>query len=160
MILYGVEIPDEKLIEAGWTPPAKKEAKNRWRGNENNTYFYINLHGNITYTCESGCLEDEARYLLGNYFRTKEDAKKARDKQLAYMRLQDALLEYNDGWEPDWDDEHVKKYYVYWDMESIRFALIERRVCNYAFGLVGTREACERLIAEHEDDLRAVWGLE
>jgi len=160
MKIDGVEIPDEKLIEAGWTPPAKKEVKKRWRGDDEHPYFYINLYGNVTSAPESRYTEDNARYLLGNYYSSKKEAEKARDKQLAYMRLQDALLEYSDGWEPDWSDGEHAKYVIYWNHRRRAFVADKRFEWQYEGVFVGTKEACERLIKEHEDDLRAVWGLE
>ena len=158
MILYGVEIPDEKLVELGWTPP-KKKAKKRWRGNENDTYFYVNPYCNVTSSPERWEAVDDARYLLGNYYSSKEEAEKALDKQLAYMRLQDALLEYNDGWEPDRSDGFQDNFFIVYSHYDNCFRSEHTNGYETNGGLFGTSNACKRLIEEHEDDLMVVWGL-
>ena len=154
MKIDGVEIPDEKLIEAGWTPPT--EARKRWKAARGDKYWFLTVRRKSDF----GAPEDISRHCAGNYYRTREEAEKARNKQLAYMRLQDALLEYNDGWEPDWGDDGQAKFAICFDCNHNKFGVALSQAVKAETSLYGTREACERLLEEHEDDLRIVWGLE
>ena len=160
MKIDGVEIPDEKLIEAGWVSPAKKVLRERWRAEENGKYWYAHDIGDVMRGRECGYYEDDVRYLLGNYYRTKEEVEKARDKQIAYMRLTDALLKYNDGWDPKWLTDLESRYTICYNKYSRYFYPISVSGEAMLPVLYGQKYACERLIVEHEDDLRTVWGLE
>lgn len=57
------------------------ESQKRWRGNLKNTYWFIDPRGNIDFTLELFLTEDDVRYEIGNYFRTKEEAQNAVDNK-------------------------------------------------------------------------------
>ena len=62
---------------------------------------------------------DNARYETGNYFRTKEEAKKTVEKIKIYARLKDLALRLNEGREVNWDDSAQDKWYIYYEYNSL-----------------------------------------
>lgn len=48
--------------------------KKRWRAESEEAYFYINNYCEITSDNEFFCVEDDARYCFGNYFKTEREA--------------------------------------------------------------------------------------
>lgn len=51
----------------------------RWRAKKGEKYYYINSSGEVSEETEVFYWCDKERYLIGNYFRTEELAKKARE---------------------------------------------------------------------------------
>lgn len=49
----------------------------RWRAEFDGAYYFVGAVG-VSSCCETHCDIDNGRYELGNYFRTKEEAEKAR----------------------------------------------------------------------------------
>lgn len=73
----------DKLKEAGyhWNPDEKKlEPMPKWRAIEEDFYYYLNSFADVIKTSETNDMPDNVRYNLGNYFRTKEAAKKVADE--------------------------------------------------------------------------------
>lgn len=48
----------------------------RWRAEFDGAYYFVGAEG-VVPCCETHCSIDNGRYELGNYFRTKGDAKRA-----------------------------------------------------------------------------------
>lgn len=77
----------QRLIDAlksdgyQWNAEAKKIEKIRWRANKNETYYSVNIT-----PFYDECLDfDNDCYNAGNYFKTKEDAEKAKVKIIAAL---------------------------------------------------------------------------
>lgn len=60
--------------------PIPKEAleRPRWRARINHTYYYINSDGNIASDIDNGLYLDDARFKVGNYFKTSEEARQSK----------------------------------------------------------------------------------
>lgn len=54
-------------------------------------------------------------YDLGNYFQTKEEAKKTFEKIKIYTQLKDLALRLNNGEEIDWENGNQIKYFIYYE---------------------------------------------
>lgn len=52
--------------------------KNRWRAMKNGKYYFVGTFWDIYDGLDSYCCCDHIRFKSGNYFRTREDAEKAR----------------------------------------------------------------------------------
>jgi len=87
----------------------------RPRAEFNKLYNYITDNGFIYSDQEAHMNTDQLHYDLGNYFLTLEEAERARDRQLAYVRMTDAIREANEGWVADVMDVNQRKYYPYLD---------------------------------------------
>lgn len=46
----------------------------RWRANKFESYCYINEYSGVTWCDETNHIVDDKRYVLGNYFKTREEA--------------------------------------------------------------------------------------
>lgn len=68
-----------KMEEKGlcWNAKEKSVEKIRWRAKEGEDYYCITERGHVVGDEEGGLPEDIERYEFGNYFRTREQAKKA-----------------------------------------------------------------------------------
>lgn len=94
-----------KLVEKG-----NKTNKRRERLE---TYYFISDKGAICCKCALGVI-NEIRYRLGNYFKTKEEAEFARNKQLIYQKLKDYALEHTTE-EFDWNSPNQFKWFIRYD---------------------------------------------
>lgn len=90
------------------------------KGNETNKkrerledYYFINSKGAICREHALGVI-NEIRYRLGNYFKTKEEAEFARNKQLIYQKLKDYALEHTTE-EFDWNSPNQFKWFIRYD---------------------------------------------
>ena len=72
------ELLFDKMEEQGlrWNAEEKRVEKIRWRAKYNGVYFFITFNGKINSENDMYCALDNQRYNFGNYFRTREQAKK------------------------------------------------------------------------------------
>lgn len=84
------------------------EEPTRWRANKGEIYYFIETDGSVHFIYEIGLKYDDAKYEIGNYFKTEEEAKKAAEWLKAFTTLRDDTK----GFEPDWKNETQKKWYV------------------------------------------------
>lgn len=86
----------------------------RWRGVKDRFYWYIEGDCEVYGEYEKDDDYDNARYEIGNYFRTKEEAKEAVEKMKIYMRLKDLALRLNEGKKIDGTNSNQYKYHIYY----------------------------------------------
>lgn len=69
----------DKMKEQGlrWNAKEKRVEKINWRAERGKKYFVSGCSGNLGICIENDCIFDNHLYEFGNYFRTKEQAKKA-----------------------------------------------------------------------------------
>lgn len=93
----------EKMY-ASLTPPNK-----RWRAEKDDEYYYITERGFATFKKEIGSGLDDARYELGNYFETREQAEFEAERLKVITELKEWATPVN---EFDWKDNfnYEKKY--------------------------------------------------
>ena len=137
----------------------KPESYGRERLRHGAGYYYINERGQLVNgEMESGHHFDEFRFKAGNYYHTKEKAEKARDRQLAYVRITDAIREQNKGWVPDWTNTTSNKYLFIYDngleVDSNQF------IRQLPDELYGTRKSILYVIKHHADDIKLYLGVE
>ena len=118
--LDGVEVSIAALKAAGFVRQ-EQSSKKRWRADYDAEYFYFRDDGAVDYHREANDVIDNHLYAMGNYFRTNEEAEAYRDRQLATMRVLDALREYEGDWVADWDGYNQNKYSAFWDGYSDSF---------------------------------------
>lgn len=90
-------------------------------------YFYIDSKGDIEYS-KNEWNEDvvEDHKLIGNYFKTKEEA----EKHLEYLKAKVIIKQDTKGFKPDWKDIAEDKYYGFWDasakiLDWIRISILQ-----------------------------------
>ena len=91
----------------------------RWRGVKDRFYWYIEGDCEVYGEYEKDDDYDNARYEIGNYFRSKEEAEKVVEKIKIYTRLKDLALRLNEGREVNWDDSAQDKWYIYYEYNSL-----------------------------------------
>lgn len=94
----------------------KQTSGARWKAQKNKRYYYFASCGDIKEDYDN-CYVDTIRYYLGNYFRTKEEAKKIIEKIKIYTQLKDLALKLNKGREICWNDFKQAKYCISRDVE-------------------------------------------
>lgn len=91
----------------------------RWRGAKDRFYWYIESDCKVYAEYEKDDDYYNARYKIGNYFRTKEEAEKTIEKIKIYARLKDLALRLNEGREVNWDDSAQDKWHIYYEYNSL-----------------------------------------
>lgn len=139
-----------------WMKEEKKNFK-RWRAEKGWKYYKIFSEWFIDKTSEDYMSFDNKRYNLWNYYKTKEEAERARDLQLAIVRVNDAIDEANEWWVADYKKSEFKyiinycnwfETYIYQDRN---FWLIVKE-CK-------TIEIAKRIINEFTSELNLIFNI-
>lgn len=84
----------------------------RWRAKKNELYWFISSAVTVSSSREENDPVDETRYRIGNYYKTREEAKEAIEKMKIYMQLKDLALRLNKGEKIDWDNSTSAKWSI------------------------------------------------
>lgn len=143
----------EILVCEGWTPPEKPKGK-VWKPEDGEKYWVIECYGETHHSYWGNDNIDNGRLAMGNVYPTKEAAELARDRQLAKVRVINALREYEGDWEADWDDNSQRKHkaVVDWPAKDVRINNNNAYV-SVETELYSSEEAWERVIEEMEADV-------
>lgn len=66
-------------------------------------------------TYDTADKEDKHIFEHGLYFNTEEEAEQHLKERKLLFKLQQWAKEKNEGWEPDWEEDEEKKWYVYYN---------------------------------------------
>lgn len=130
-----------RLVEKG----NKKKSK-VWKPADREKYYYIRNDGEVYYAFyEKYCSVDCGNYLLGNCFRTEEEAKFAVEKIKVTTELK-RFAEENNEKELDWDKYRQPKYHLVYNYESKN--IIIDYTCKHKFNSIyfSSREITEKAI--------------
>ena len=83
----------------------------RWRACDDQLYFKIDNLGDVEEIVEIGYSSDDYRYNTGNYFKTEKEAEQHKAYLLALQTIKDDV----EGFAPDWENSHEKKWFGYYD---------------------------------------------
>lgn len=156
-----IEVDEKELVKAGYVK-TKKEYE-RWRANHGQNYYCVlPPKGSISLTETLG-VYDNFLYNTGNYYQTEELAQAALDRQLALVRVNDRIMELNEGWEPGIEEEVGSKPFT-----EIRYSFFDK--CFYTWNIWGVVskpkvdfikkiEFGNQIISECEDDLKVIFGV-
>lgn len=118
-------------------------------------YFGIDYKGSVVPCEENNHRLDAACFDLGNYYYTEQEALLARDKQLAYVRITDALRDAEGDWVANWSNNSQSKCYIHYDHVASAVQLTYCRTTQIAPSeLYSSKEAWEQVIATHADDIK------
>lgn len=131
-----------------------------WRAKKGERYYYA--VGAIVLTAyEEGENIDTIYWRSGNYHQTEEETK----KRIAYREAKDtvrlAILAANQGWKPDWANEHECKYRVFYNHEANQFQMTVHVHHQECLGLpyAKNNEIVQSIIKDYENELKVIWGL-
>lgn len=82
------------------------------------TYTYIDIHNGEIKICnaiDEHSSIDTNRFLNNNYFHTDERGKEIFSELNRFLKTQRLHDEFCCGYVPDWNNENIRKYYVYYD---------------------------------------------
>ena len=88
-----------------------------WKPKKGDTYYYIGSVGSIFNYDYREDISDEAHLNIGNYFKTKEDAKHMVEKFKVIRELQKFANENNEE-KIDWKNFNQCKYKIFYDAED------------------------------------------
>lgn len=120
--------------------------------------YYLSTSLEIDYNIEANDEIDNSFYNYWNYYRTEEEAEKARDKQLAIVRVNDRIDELNEWWLHDTISTEAK-YYIcsYWSEYIIDACFYEGYSFNFKY--MKTRKIAQQIIDEMKDDLDLIFNI-
>ena len=94
----------------------KKEFRLTYPEHEETLYYISNASANI---CDIYFFDNDNFsknvFEHGLYFKTKEEAEQSLKERKLLFKLKQWVKEKNDGWEPDWEKDEGKKWYVYYN---------------------------------------------
>ena len=152
-------------IEYEITPVARHEKPSgkRWRAEKYGQYFSMAPNGEIVDYYDDYERVDNYLYNTGNYYKTAEEAARARDKQLALVRVTDKLreIEADVGWVINWDYIDQEKHVVSYSRKFNKFdSIFTLRDEQPWFGIYSCRSAINHVIEHMQDDLKLIFGVE
>lgn len=145
----------QSVAMADWLEEIPEEYK-RWRAERGETYYHISDDGEVYDDTEEYHSLDGGCYLIGNYFKTREEAEKAVEWLKAFAILRDDTK----GFKPDWRSELQYKWYVYYSHSEKELAAswiwTQQEEVLY-FASAGDAEAS---IKNHEREWLTYFGVE
>ena len=125
-------------------------------------YFFIS--GELTYDFEQkypyffDTSLTKENSSIGNYFKSKEDA----EMVIRAMQIEHAIrirrIELNEGWEPDWGNMNLKKYFIFYENSKyIKNDILPEYLYSVnslpVFGYYKTYEIARQIIDEFKEEL-------
>lgn len=156
---FGVHYNGDNISEWLEELPTANEYE-RWRADVDEHYYYISANGKVCQDKESAVpWADDARFTLGNYFKTEKGA----GKVLKYLSALTVVQEDAKGFVPDWTNSD-KKWYVecnYYSDNRLGVDFTERVQRTGAFSLpyFKTREDAEMSIAKHRSEWETIFNV-
>lgn len=143
------------ILDSDWFEEAPEENK-RWRAGIGEHYWYLDSNGEAYITTEREDDIDDARFSIGDYFKTEEEAQKARDWLKAFTVLRDDTK----GFTPNWKDEAEDKYFVIYDHPTDELWVDSD--FRYQKNLIyfRSREDAEASIEKHKKEWLTYLGVE
>lgn len=105
---YEVDVTEQQIKEI------EKTSKKRWRAHKGDIYWHAGTDGKTYVSFEYYREYDDFNYLIGNYFKTEEEAKEHKKKLIYQQQYRDYVNEHNKC-EFDWKNQHQFKYYAYYN---------------------------------------------
>lgn len=130
-----------------------------WRAHEEGGYWFIDEEFNrLSWKKDIRGDYDKSRWLSGNYFMTREQAKRKLEYDKALMRIKRYIRKNFGHFEPDWEDPNQKKFYIFYCNQECK---LERNYCGISQDLnnlpyLQTEQQCNQLIKDMEEDLKIV----
>ena len=139
----------------------EKEYK-RWRADHFDPYFIIDIDWSIQSYFEEWDKEDNFLYSIHNYFQTEKEAIKERDKRLAIVRVNDAILSLNEWWKEEWNNRGQEKWCIMYNNDK---KLFESGFNTYMIEWnllyrIKSEEIADKIIKEHQEYLKLIFWVE
>ena len=134
---------------------ANKPKSKVWKPEENKDWYYFltPAYGEkcINYCFFGGGAFDKTNYIIGNCFRTKEEAEFALERLKVIAEMKRYIAEHDDV-ELDWDKFVQNKYYLYCDHTNVHNHIcidsFHSTQCNEKSLYASSKEILENMIKE------------
>ena len=126
---------------------------------ENEYYFTVSLDGDVTSSMWTNHNFDTTRYSQGNAFKTKEEAKRERDRRALLTRFRQFRDKCNGYWKPDFSQHLVDKYSIQFNYAISDFVTVYSGH-NDTFSLFGyfkNEDDAERAIELFGDEIKRLY---
>lgn len=138
-----------------------KQSFKRWRAEEGKKYYHVYASdGRVEISCptEHNDSQDQYYYLTGNYFQTEQEAKAYKARQEAIGRVTHAIIEANEGWEPEDDDI---MWTISWNTNGYRplNLMHNSTMLPVLFPWMNTRGIALSIISSHKEDLDLIFNM-
>lgn len=152
-----ITLNGKKYVE--YIEPEKKYK--RWRADHFDPYFIIDIDWSIQSYFEEWDKEDNFLYSIHNYFQTEKEAIKERDKRIAIVRVNDAILSLNEWWKPDWKDDYEEKYSIIYEYQYNSFSIANNSYTkrDLSISYMKSEEIADKIIKEHQEDLKLIFDI-
>ena len=126
-----------------------------WTPKKDDEYFWMNSYGETQPDVWDGDSIDSMRLALGMVYRTEEECEKARDRELAEVRLQRTST-----FKPDFENGKGG-WAVYYDHGHETLAVCELDDCDAGEPVrYATREEAKKSIEENREDWKIYFGID
>ena len=122
----------------------------------NDTYYVIDLDGEIVDNWWGNDNWDKKMSLIGNFFYSKQEAEKELDRRILSTRFRRFRDKCNGDWKPKLRE---LKYYIFLNCTDFNCSVSYDTVCN-AFNLFGYfkhKTDCKRAIELFGDEIKRLW---
>lgn len=131
-----------------WFEEIEESENKRWRGKLGETYWFLSDNGSLYFKTEDNNKIDNYRYLVGNYFKTIEEARTYKK----YLLARQVLLDDAEGGK--WDEHGCNNWnavYAHNNWGALHFM-------SYMPGLIyfQDQETLEKSLKEHRDQWEIV----
>ncbi len=135
-----------------------KQSFKRWRAENGGEYFFVDSCGFVESGYDSNHTAENYRHLTGNYFQTREEAESHKARQEAIGRVTHAIVEANEGWEPEDDDI---MWTISWNTNGYRplNLMHNSTMLPVLFPWMNTRGIALSIISSHKEDLDLLFNL-
>lgn len=154
-----------KTIEAEFNDEDLKELTKEevpdvlWRVKKGEIYYTIK-NGEIDDYEEENDIYDDSCWLIGDYYRTQEEAGKEIEKRKAIMRIRRCSAEKWGEFVPDWSDHDQVKFFIYYDHEKQSFyGDYNHYIQNLSFIYFEKQEHIDEVIKNFEKDLKLIFDI-
>lgn len=139
----------------------KKDNKTVWDLKRGEKYWRILFNNNIVGEQWWWWKLDKKTREIGNAYLSEEEAKKARDKKIAIVKVNRNIDELNWKREPDWSHTEQKKYNIHYT-NSDWFTVETFRSIKHPMQInyINSFQNAKKIIDKMEDELRTIFEIE
>ena len=129
---------------------ANKPRNKVWKPKDSEIYWSVWGFGDVFSRTWDGMNDDEGYWLMGNCFRTREEAEFYKEKLLVTAELQRFANEYNE--EIDWENTLTKKWRIYYNFIERKILFSDWFSSKFSDICFSSRELCEQAIETIGED--------
>lgn len=133
------------ILDSGWFEEIPEEYK-RWRAEKYGRYYSISDNGVVYDRLEINHPIDDHSYLIGNYFKTEEEAEKA----VNWLKALTTLRDDTKGFKPNWKDGSQLKWSVRYDDTTDELSVSCSLHVRENIIFFATRDDAEESTKKHE----------